>query len=259
MKKDFNKRVLVAAIASVCTTAAWAANPPASSMDASPHGNTSLTNAPVDNQSMDDAKDQLESKLKVVQNRTGYATALQNSGYRISAINVDKPDYLEYEVVKGNASYEVQLDFADGATKATAIDVTSNNWRADSTEQMLKDPQYKTPTAMVVDPASRYSDRHLMRAWNDEKDQLEKVLTLKQPLDAYKTALTQRGYKITSVNDRDADSIEYEIVKGDNSYEVQIDLDPTTKLAKAVDVTSNIWEADGTDRVKNANEAKQAG
>jgi hypothetical protein len=80
---------------------------------------------------------------------------------------------------------------------------------------------------MVADPDSRYSDRHLMKAWNDEKDQLEKILTPKQTLDAYKKALKQRGYEITSVNDREADYVEYEIVKGDNSYEVQIDLDPT--------------------------------
>jgi hypothetical protein len=258
MKKDLNKHLLVAAMASICTTA-WAGNPPADSKDSSPHGTTSATSAAVPSQAINDEKDQLESKLKGVQNRTDYAKTLQNSGYRISAINADKPDYLEYEIVKGNASYEVQLDFDGGASKATAIDVTSNNWRADSTEKMLKDPQYKAPAAMVADPDSRYSDRHLMKAWNDEKDQLEKVLTPKQTLDAYKTTLKQRGYEITSVNDREADYVEYEIVKGDNSYEVQIDLDPTSKLAKQVDVTSNLWDADGTDRAKDVKEANQPG
>ena len=64
--------------------------------------------------------------------------------------------------------------------------------------------------------------------------------------------------EITSVNDREADYVEYEIVKGDNSYEVQIDLDPTTKLGKEVDVTSNLWEAESTDRTKDANEDAQA-
>ena len=256
--KDLNKHFLVAAIASICTTA-WAANPPATTTDSAPHTSTSDSSAAVTPKAMDDEKDRLESKLKGVQNRAGYAKELQNSGYRISAINADKPDYLEYEVVKGNASYEVQLDFNGGASKATAIDVTSNNWRADSTEKMLKDPQYKAPAAMVADPDSRYSDRHLMKAWNDEKDQLEKILTPKQTLDAYKKALKQRGYEITSVNDREADYVEYEIVKGDNSYEVQIDLDPTSKLAKKVDVTSNLWDAEGTDRAKDAKVAKQPG
>lgn len=44
----------------------------------------------------------------------------------------------------------------------------------------------------------------------------------------------------------------------DNSYEVQIGLDPTTKLGKEVDVTSNLWEAESTDRTKEANEDAQA-
>ena len=47
-------------------------------------------------------------------------------------------------------------------------------------------------------------------------------------------------------------------MKGDNSYEVQIDLDPMTKLATDVDVTSNLWDAEGTDRAKEVNDAKQA-
>ena len=261
--KNFSKRVLVAAVASVCT-AAWAASPPATdSMDASApaHGSASATSTGVPRQTLNvnDDKDQLESQLQGVQNRSDYAKALEKSGYRISAINADKPDYLEYEVVKGNTSYEVQLDFDKGATKATHIDVTSNNWRAESTEKMLKDPQYKASAAMVADPDGRYSDRQRMQAWNDEKDQLEKALKLKQPLDAYKTTLQQRGYAITSVNDRKADYVEYEIVKDQNSYEVQIDLDPTTKLAKKVDVTSNLWDAEGTDRAKDANEVNHAG
>ena len=247
------KQLLAAAVASLCVTA-WAENPPSDSMKTSPH-RTPPTSAAA---SVQNDENQLELKLKDVQNRADYAKVLQSNGYRISATNDDEPDYLEYEVVKGNQSYEVQLSFDDGASKATKIDVASNIWRADSTEKMLNDPQYKNPNAMVVDPDARYSDRHHMQAWTDEKDQLEKVLTPKQTVDAYKQTLKQRGYEITSVNDREADYVEYEIVKGDNSYEVQIDLDPTTKLGKEVDVTSNLWEAESTDRTKEANEDAQA-
>ena len=145
--------------------------------------------------SVQNDENQLELKLKDVQNRADYAKVLQSNGYRISATNDDEPDYLEYEVVKGSQSYEVQLSFDDGASKATKIDVASNIWRADSTEKMLNDPQYKNPNAMIVDPDARYSDRHHMQAWTDEKDQLEKVLTPKQTVDAYKQTLEQRGYR----------------------------------------------------------------
>ena len=257
MKKDLSKHLLAAATASLYVTA-WAANPPAGSMDTSPHVTPPLE-AGVTGQTMNQEKDQLELKLKSVQTRADYAKALQSSGYRISAINEDKPDYLEYEIVKGNYSYEVQLDFDNGAARATKIDVTNNIWRADSTEKMLKDPQYKAPTALVADPKNNYSDRQHMQSWTNEKDQLEIALAPKQTLDAYKATLKQRGYAITSVNEQKADYVEYEIVKGDNSYEVQIKLDPSTKLAKDVDVTSNLWDAEGTDRAKDANETKRAG
>jgi hypothetical protein len=263
MKKDLNKQLLTVAIASLCATA-WAGDSPSNSSDLSSPSNTAATRTTastraVNDNAVNDEKDQLESKLEAVQTRADYAKELQNSGYRISAINADKPDYLEYEVVKDDSSYEVQLDFDHGASKATAIDVTSNIWPADSTENMLKDPTHKAPVALVADPDSRYSDRNLMKAWTDEKDQLEKALAPKQTLNAYKTTLQQRGYKITSVNDREAHYVEYEIVKGDNSYEVQIDLDPTSKLATSVDVTSNLWDAEGTDRAKDANESAQRG
>ena len=248
------KKLLAAAVASLCVTA-WAENPQSDSMKTAPPAVAPANSAAA---SVQNNENQLELKLKDAQNRADYAKVLQSNGYRISATNDDEPDYLEYEVVKGNQSYEVQLSFDDGASKATKIDVASNMWRADSTEKMLKDPQYKNPNAMVVDPDARYSDRHHMQAWTDEKEQLEKVLSPKQTLDTYKQTLKQRGYEITSVNDREADYVEYEIVKGDNSYEVQIDLDPTTKLGKEVDVTSNLWEAESTDRTKEANEDAQA-
>ncbi|MEO8740236.1 MAG: hypothetical protein ABI537_11115, partial [Casimicrobiaceae bacterium] len=80
----------------------------------------------------------LEQKLKAGTDRASYKKIIEDNGYRVSAINADKPDYLEYEIVKGTHSLEVQLDFKDGAKRATGIDVTSNMWRADSTKRMEK-------------------------------------------------------------------------------------------------------------------------
>ncbi len=199
-------------------------------------------------------KDALERALQAVTTRAGYATALKNAGFRVAAINADKPDYLEYEVVKGNNSYEVQIDFDKGATKATKIDVASNLWRADATKRMMKDPNYAVAAPMKADPDSRYSDRRYMKGWNDEKAKLESALPANLSAAQYKSKLEQLGYKITSVNDRDANSVEYEIVKGDNSYEVDIALDASSKMGKKVDVSSNLWDADGTERVKEQNE-----
>ncbi len=245
-----NKQLLVAAAASLCVSA-WAAGP--STTVAATTNNTAV---PADTRRTTDAandeKSLLQRNLQAVQTRADYAKVLESNGYRISAMNADKPDYLEYEVVKNNNSYEVQLDFDKGAAKASKIDVTSNMWRAESTKKMMKDVQYKHPTALTADADGRYSDRKYMKAWTDEKERLEKTLAPNQPLAAYKSSLEKMGYKITSVNDRDAGHVEYEIVKGDNSYEVQIDLDPNTKLGKEIDVTTNVWDAEGTDRAKAA-------
>lgn len=53
---------------------------------------------------------------------------------------------------------------------------------------------------------------------------------------------------MTAVNDREKDYVEYEIVKGENSYEVQIDLDSKTGMGSKINVTSNLWEAEATER-----------
>lgn len=198
-------------------------------------------------------KDQLEQKLRAGKTRADYAKILEENGYRISSINSDKKDYLEYEVVKGDHSYEVQLDFDKGAAAATKIDVTTNMWRADATKRMEKDASYKHPGPLVADPQGRYSDRRYMKSWTDEKVRLEKALPLNMKVAEYKPKIEQMGYKVTAVNDREKDYVEYEIVKGDNSYEVQIDVDPKSGVATKIDVTSNLWEAEATDKATDRN------
>ncbi len=193
-------------------------------------------------------REQLQKKLRVGKTRADYEKILKDNGYRISAINKDDKDYLEYEVVKAGNSYEVQMDFKNGATQASKVEVESNMWRAESTERMLKDEKYQHAGAMTADPSGRYSDRRYMKGWTDEKDRLEKALPKNLKPAEYRSKLEALGYKVTAVNDREKDYVEYEIAKGENSYEVQIDLDPRTGLSKKIDVTSNLWEAEGTER-----------
>lgn len=196
-----------------------------------------------------DVKDTLEQALKAATSRDDYRMILEKQGYKISSINSDKKEYLEYEIVKGDKSYEVQLDFNDGAPKATKIDVTANMWRSESTKQMMKDPNYKATAPLAADPDAKFSDRKYMKGWNDEKEKLEKSLATNMKSSDYKAQIEKMGYQITSVNDKEKDYVEYEIVKGDNSYEVQIDLDEKG-MGKKVDVTTNAWETDSTERAK---------
>ena len=207
------------------------------------------------NAAMKTSTDQIEQMLMGAQNRADYAKVLEKNGFRISSINSDKKDFLEYEVVKGKDSYEVRLDFKDGAAKATDIDVPNNMWRAPSTKAMLKDQNYKVVGPMVADPEGRYSDRRYMKASTDEKDQLEKLRTANMTAAQYMAKIKARGYQITAVNDKEADYLEYEILKGDNSYEVQLDVDAKTKVIKEVDVATNTWDAPGTENAKDAKDA----
>jgi hypothetical protein len=201
------------------------------------------------NAAMNSEREQLAQKLRAGQSRSDYARILEGNGYRIAAINQDKKDYLEYEVVKGDHSYEVQLDFKNGAARATGIDVATNMWRADATKRMLEDANYKHPEAVAAaDPQGRYSDSLHMKALADEKGRLEQALPPNLKVAEYRPKIESLGYKVTAVNEREKDHVEYEIAKGDNSYEVKIDVDPATQTAKDVDVTSNLWEAGATDR-----------
>lgn len=249
------KHLLALAAASLCA-AGWAAGPqPAQTAPADTSTYHRAPNSAADASDQralagGDESDMLEQQLKAVGSRADYAKVIEAHGWRISAINADKPDYLEYEIVKGKRSYEVQLDFDKGASKAKKIDVANNLWRADSTKRMLEDSSYRQTTPIAADPQGRYSDRRYLKAWTDEKDRLERALPPNQTAAVYRSMLEQQGYTISSVNDRKSDYVEYEIVKGDNSYEVQIDLDPKTRLGKDVDVTSNVWEAKATEREK---------
>lgn len=58
-------------------------------------------------------------------------------GYKITATKYDKADYVEYEVVKDDETFEVQIEMKQG--KATEIDVATNMWKAEATERALKD------------------------------------------------------------------------------------------------------------------------
>jgi hypothetical protein len=193
--------------------------------------------------------DELEKALGVGHDKAHYRQALEKMGYAITAKNFDKPDYLEYEVIKNGESYEVQVDFENG--KSDKVDVTTNLWRADSTVAALRDKNYKYvyPSALT-ERAETFSDRARAKVSTEEKERLEKALGVGQDRNHYRPALEKLGYQVTSVNDSDADHLEMEVVKGDESYEVKVDFDTKTRKSTEVDVDTNIWETAATERAK---------
>ena len=197
-------------------------------------------------QSSKDDSDKLEQVLKTGEEKSFYRRELEKMGWQITAVNYDKPDYLEYEIVKGKSSYEVQIDFDKNSHKATKVDVATNAWQADATERALQDgKKVDFPNRTTPNP-TRFSDRDRMKSGKNEKEKLETVLKTGEEKDFYRRQLEKMGWKITSVNYDQPDYVEYEIVKGDTSYEVQVDIDKNSHKATKVDVATNMWKTDAT-------------
>lgn len=196
--------------------------------------------------------DKIKKALGTGKDKAHYRQSLEKMGYAITSINADESDYLEYEVIKNGESYEVQVDFDNGV--ADEIDVTTNMWKADSTERALEDKDYKYsyPTEVAKNRES-FSDRARLYAWGGNKTRLEQQLGENRERSYYRPALDKMGYKVTSVNDNDEDTLELEIVKGDTSYEVEVEFDENTKRSTSVDVSTNMWETEATEQRKGEN------
>jgi len=191
-------------------------------------------------------KELLAMNLKVGASKADYMKLIADAGFTITAINADKPDYVEYEVVKGTDSYEVQIDLDQKTKLGSKVDVDRNMRRADSTKTALRSGKAVAATKPLPD-GTMYSDRTYAKNWTSEKEKIHKSLAVGKDLTFYQGELKKMGYQITAMNDKEKDYVEMEIVKGRDSYEVQIDLDGTGK-GKKIDVTSNMWQADATEK-----------
>lgn len=191
-------------------------------------------------------KESLALALKVGASKADYMKIIADNGYTITAINKDKPDYLEYEVVKASHSYEVQIDLDKKTKLGSKVDVDSNLWRADATKEAIRSGKAVMATKPLAN-GDAYSDRAYRKGWTDQKDKLEKSMVLGKDVPYYTGELKKMGYQITSTNDKEKDYVEMELVKGHDSYEVQIDLDGAGK-AKKVDVAANMWQSDATEK-----------
>jgi uncharacterized protein YmfQ (DUF2313 family) len=198
---------------------------------------------------------ELESALQPGHERDFYRKQLEKLGYQISSVNYDKPDYIEYEVVKGGQTYEVQIDFDKSANKATKVDVDTNVYKADATKQALQGRKVKVSDSKNN---TRFSDRDRRDAGRNTEKELEQVLKTGEDKDFYRKQLEKMGWKVTSVNYDKPDYVEYEIVKGNDTYEVQIDFDKNSRKATKIDVTTNMWTADATSKALEAQDKTRA-
>jgi hypothetical protein len=92
-----------------------------------------------------DDKQKLKQTLKTGEEKDFYRRELEKMGWQVTAVNHDKPDYVEYEIVKGDSTYEVQIDFDTNSHKATKVEIATNLYKADATEKALRGERVETP------------------------------------------------------------------------------------------------------------------
>jgi len=198
-----------------------------------------------------------------------YRQKLEQLGYKVTATNYNNPDYLEYEVVKGDQSWEVQIDVDDEARKATEIDIAHNVWQTDATRAAIREGQRtaRTSTTGVGDAAAtgtsesrrvmpkrnnQYSDRD--RADTGELIRELEALPVGHDKEFYKSALRQRGYEISKVNKDDADELELEAVKDGNSVQMEVEFDENNGRSTKIDADTLWAESESTTRTRETQE-----
>lgn len=85
----------------------------------------------------EEEKKRLETALQPGQAKSFYREELVRLGYDVTSVNKDRPDYVEYEIVKSARSYEVQIDVDKESGKATKVAIAPNVWRARGTQQAI--------------------------------------------------------------------------------------------------------------------------
>jgi uncharacterized protein YmfQ (DUF2313 family) len=205
-------------------------------------------------------KEELTRDLKIGEEKGFYRRELEKLGYQVTSVNYDKPDYLEYEVVKGDQTYEIQLDIDKASHRASKVDVTANLYKADTTDRVLQGHKLadreKTDKGLFHTRNSRFSDRDHKSSWEKGKEELVRSLKIGEEKPFYRRELQKLGYQITSVNSDKPEYTEYEIVKGDRSYEIAIDFEKNSHRASKVDVGTNMWRTKETDEALKRNQDK---
>jgi len=207
---------------------------------------------------------QLQKHLAPGQSADVYRQKIEELGYKVTSTNYSDPDYLEYELVKGDQTWEVQIDVDDDTNKATKVDIAQNMWKTDATDQALErrermaggdESTYaaeKRRAAAVR--ANQYSDRD--RSLTDQMVKDLEALPIGRDKQFYKDTLRKRGYEISRVNKDDDDELDLEAVKNGRSVQMDIDFDEDSGRSTEIDA-STVWaESEATTRTRKAQEMK---
>ena len=213
---------------------------------------------------------ELQKQLPPGMAADSYRSKLEQMGYKVTSTNYNNPDYLEFEVVKGDQTWEVQIDVDENTRKATEVDIAQNVWRTDATASALDRATTTARSAQTATGAgaataaanqrtmnmrtNQYSDRD--RASTDQLVRELDGLPVGHDKEYYKNTLRQRGYEITKVNTDDTDELHLEAVKNGNSVQLEVSFDEDTGRSTEIDA-STLWaESESTTRTREAQERK---
>lgn len=229
----------------------------------------------MDSREWNQGQAELQREMRPGMAPDAYRKKLRELGYTISATNYNNPDYIEYEVVKDNQTWEVQIDIDEDTNKATEVDIARNVWQTEATRSLLRESQQMARTNPVgVDRTSdrrtsdtatetrrkialrnnQYSDRD--RANTDQLIQDLEALPVGRSKEFYKTTLRQRGYEISKINKDDADELALEAVKDGNSVQMAVNFDEESGRSTEVDASSLWAESESTTRTRETQERK---
>jgi hypothetical protein len=226
---------------------------------------TTSANADVtSSSSWNQGQAELEKQLPPGMPADSYRGKLEQLGYKVTSTNYNNPDYLEYEIVKGDQTWEVQIDVDEDTHKATKVDIAHNVWQTDATAAALRQAQdvsrNTTAGASTTNTKNRtasmrnnqYSDRD--RSTTDQLVRELDALPVGHDKDYYKGQLRQRGYDITRINKDERDELQLEAVKDGHSVQLEVAFDENTGRSTDVDASSLWAESASTTRARQSQE-----
>lgn len=157
----------------------------------------------------------LQRMLQPGQERIFYAEKLKTPGYRIPSVNDDDPDCLEYEGVKGDRAYEIQIDIAPATNTAAAVTVADDRCQTVSTtegalEQKIMRAHPDSSSGQTGTPDQRRcSDRVQTADTRRSPSDRQRVTQMLEQLRAlplgknrqfYRGVLKEHGYTVTKVH-----------------------------------------------------------
>jgi hypothetical protein len=169
-------------------------------------------------------------------------------GFMVTSVNYDDSTYFEYEVVKGDESYEVQINIDPTTNRATDVNVENNLWQSDFTEWVLDNPRRAAQLSrddpdylMVIARSYRSSDR--------DRSQLQQMVRNLEQLPVgrteqfYRNAITDRGYRILKRDIDDAGATQWHLSKKGRTVALTVYFDPDTAQSTGLRAYPLWWEA----------------